>query len=169
MAKRGGAKPGGAPRQGGGVKIGMQRKAGGVKKGAQTLKAKLAANRGPAGNRGPKGGARPVTQKQTSRPSGRHCLLLKQETAAGASKTWNDYNSVPDAIDGFVKSYEAKLRNLNPTLKQLTYSVADLQTYVDSMYDVSLMVSAPNTRQYVPKGKDFLKQQCLQRLKSAVK
>ena len=61
-----------------------------------------------------------------------------------------------------------QLRNLNPGIGSLTYSVADLQQYVDSMHDVSLMVVDPQTKQYSPKGKAFLKQQLMQRLKSAV-
>lgn len=49
------------------------------------------------------------------------------------------------------------------------YSVADLHQYVDSMADVSLLVADPQTKQYAPRGKDFLKSQILQRLKSAAK
>ena len=94
---------------------------------------------------------------------------------------------------------EIRRLNLNPGQKTLTYSVADLQQYVDSMHDVSLMVSDPQTKQYgacsrrqekqkllpalfalaqlmgctctmlaAPKGKAFLKQMLMQRLKSAV-
>ena len=54
-------------------------------------------------------------------------------------------------------------------MRQLTYSVADLHAYVDGMHDVSLMVADPQTKQYAPKGKGFLKSQvcvpCLWRLK----
>jgi len=37
------------------------------------------------------------------------------------------------------------------------------------MADVSLLVADPQTKQYAPRGKDFLKSQLLQRLKSAAK
>ena len=145
----------------GGVKIGGQKnnnnkpKAGGVNK-AQNLKAKLKGNqglkqklangiqRGPNGQqRAPGGGA-----KAPPKPQGRHTLLLKQDTSAASSKTWSDYNNTNEAIDGFIATYEAKLRNLNPGLKTLTYSVADLHQYVDSMHDISLLVSDPQTKQY---------------------
>ena len=183
MAKRGGgaAKGGNRPVVGG-VKIGkaggnVPKKGGGVQKGnkkpAMTLKQKLAAARG--GNAAPKGNnglQRAAQAAQAGKPkptgSGRHTLLLKQETPAASSKTWADYGSVNEAVDGFISSYEAKLRNLNPGLKTLTYSVADLQQFVDSMHDVSLMVSDAATKQYAPKGKAFLKQMLMSRLKSAV-
>lgn len=172
MAKRGAARPGGGNNRpaGGGVKVGggVPRKGGGgVQKGAQSLKQKLAAARAK-----PKAGfqraAVTAAPKKQVQGSGRHTLLLKQETAASSSKTWADYGSVNEAVDGFIAAYEAKLRNLNPGQKTLTYSVADLQQYVDSMHDVSLMVSDANTKQYAPRGKAFLKSQLMTRLKSAV-
>ena len=204
MAKSKGRAPGG-PKKAvvGGVKIGMQKggvKKGGAKKtvqmpkGAPSLKQKLAAARGPQVQQRAPGGP-----KAAPKPSGRHTLLLKQDQPAASSRSWSDFASVNDAIDGFISSYEAKLRNLNPGQKTLTYSVADLQQYVDSMHDVSLMVSDPQTKQYgacsrrqekqkllpalfalaqltgctctmlaAPKGKAFLKQMLMQRLKSAV-
>ena len=38
-----------------------------------------------------------------------------------------------------------------PLRRTLTYSVADLQQYVDQMTDISLMVADPQTKQYAPK------------------
>ena len=103
-------------------------------------------------------------QSQAFGSSQRHTLLLQQPTAAAGSRTWSDYPSTVAAVEAFVTSYEAALRKLNPAAKQLTYSVADLHTYVDSMHDLSLMVADPQTKQYAPKGKAFLKSQLMARL-----
>jgi hypothetical protein len=46
---------------------------------------------------------------------------------------------------------------------------ADLHVYVDSMHDLSILVADPQTKQYAPKGKDFIKGQLLARLKQAAK
>ena len=42
---------------------------------------------------------------------------------------------------------------------------ADLHVYVDSLHDLSILVADPQTKQYAPKGKDFIKGQLLARLK----
>ena len=54
-------------------------------------------------------------------------------------------------------------------MRQLTYSVADLHAYVDGMHDVSLMVADPQTKQYAPHGKEYIKGAILTHLKKAAK
>jgi hypothetical protein len=39
-----------------------------------------------------------------------------------------------------VKLYEHKLKELNPTVKQITYDVADLNNYLDSLQDICALV-----------------------------
>lgn len=74
-----------------------------------------------------------------------------------------------EAVDSFISSYEAKLRSLNPAQKQLSYTVADVHKYIDGMHDMSMMVFDPQTTQYAPRGKPFLKSQIMNRLKGAAK
>lgn len=100
-------------------------------------------------------------------PKALHTLLLLQTTAATTTRTWSDFNSLPLALDAFIALYEKELRKLNPGLAKLTYSVADLHKYVDSLWDVSLMVSDPATKQYAPRGKPFLKDKLLEKLRAA--
>ena len=100
--------------------------------------------------------------------AGRHTLMLMQKKPAASSKTWADYTNINAAVDGFINSFESEFRSMNPGMKTLTYSVADLQKYVDSMHDVSMLVSDPQTKQYAPKGKAFIKNSIMQRLKSSV-
>ena len=143
-----------------------KKKIGGVNKAANNLKAKLQQKKGNAMKIA--GNVQRQMPKAAPKPGGRHTLLLKQDTAAASSKYWADYTSVNDAVDGFIASYEAKLRNLNPGQQKLTYSAADLQKYVDSMHDVSMLVSDPQTKQYAPKGKAFIKSAIMSRLKASV-
>mmetsp|Transcript_46664 Transcript_46664/g.77188 ORF Transcript_46664/g.77188 Transcript_46664/m.77188 type:complete len:152 (-) Transcript_46664:406-861(-) len=107
------------------------------------------------------------TQAGVGGGSGRHTLLLIQDLADKRSRSWSDYASLPQALDAFVSLYENQLRTLNPQAKQLSYTVQDLHVYVDSLFDLSAMVLDPSTKQYQPRGKDFLKAQMLQRLKSS--
>lgn len=109
----------------------------------------------------------PVAQVQKPANPQRHTLLLQQATTSTASRSWADYQNTAAAVEAFVTVYETQLRKLNPALRQLTYSVADLHAYVDSMHDISILVADPQTKQYKPNGKAFLKQLLLNRLKSA--
>ena len=43
-------------------------------------------------------------------------------------------------MDGIVKLYEHKLKQLNPTVPNITYDVSDLNSYLDSLYDISALV-----------------------------
>lgn len=69
------------------------------------------------------------------------------------------------ALESVIAAFEKELRKLNPGVTQLTYSVADLHVYVDALKDASLMTLDPQTRQYMPRGKDFIKSQLMQKLK----
>ena len=101
------------------------------------------------------------------KPKTLHTLLLMQTSQAAGSRTWSDYPSLPGALDAFIAGYERELRKLNPGTAKLTYTVADLHTYIDSLFDVSLMVSDPATKQYAPRGKAYLKSQLMEKLKKA--
>lgn len=168
MAKGVGRAPGG--KKGGGMGGGVKSKAGGINK-KQNLANKLGKKTAPGGVKG-KGGQKGMQRVNIVKPatqpgfgnSQRHTLLLQQPTSGAGSRTWSDYPSQVDAVEAFVTQYEAALRKLNPAAKQLTYSVADLHKYVDSMHDLSMMIADPQTKQYAPKGKAFLKQQLMNRL-----
>ena len=51
----------------------------------------------------------------------------------------------------------------------LTYSAADLHAYIDELTDLSVLVLDPQTKQYAPHGKDFIKNAILAHLKKAAK
>lgn len=39
-----------------------------------------------------------------------------------------------------IKSYEAKLKEMNPTVRDITYDVKDLYNYVDHFADIGILV-----------------------------
>lgn len=43
-------------------------------------------------------------------------------------------------MDGVVKMYEAKLRQLNPDIHNITYDIQDLYNYIESLADLSALV-----------------------------
>jgi len=110
----------------------------------------------------------PKKQQPTINAGGsRHTLILIQDIPDKKSRTWNEYDSLAAALDGFTEMYEKQLRNLNPGTKQLSYTVADLHVYIDALHDLSALVLDPASKQYAPRGKDFIKSELLKRLKQA--
>ena len=49
----------------------------------------------------------------------------------------------------------------------LTYSAADLHKYIDDLADLSVLVLDPQTKQYAPHGKEYIKNAILTHLKKA--
>ena len=52
---------------------------------------------------------------------------------------------VPPPPAGVVKLYEAKLKQLNPQVRQITYDISDLFSYIDSLGDLSALVCVLST------------------------
>ena len=101
--------------------------------------------------------------------AGRHTILLMQPTGAKTSRSWHDYQSPSEALDSFVSMYEKQLKELNPTVPTISYSAADLHTYIDQLADLSVLMLDPATKQYAPHGKEYVKQQLLTHLKKLAK
>ena len=51
-----------------------------------------------------------------------------------------DFPSVSDALDAVVKMYEHKLKELNPTIQNITYDISDLYNFLDSLRDICALV-----------------------------
>ena len=51
-----------------------------------------------------------------------------------------DFAGVNAAMDALVKMYEHKLKELNPTIQNITYDITDLYTFLDSIHDLCALV-----------------------------
>ncbi|CAI5727030.1 unnamed protein product [Peronospora destructor] len=96
----------------------------------------------------------------------KHTIILVQYTRDPNSRTYLDFESVNGGMDGVVKMYEAKLKQLNPDLKNITYDIQDLYTYIDSLTDLSALVLDLETKTYLPCGKEWIKKKVFQVLKN---
>ena len=85
------------------------------------------------------------------------------------TRSWDDHNNLAAALNAFIAIYEKQLKALNPGMATLTYSAADLHAYIDELTDLSVLVLDPQTKQYAPHGKDFIKNAILAHLKKAAK
>eukprot|EP00238_Polyblepharides_amylifera_P004479 CAMPEP_0196576666 /NCGR_PEP_ID=MMETSP1081-20130531/5875_1 /TAXON_ID=36882 /ORGANISM="Pyramimonas amylifera, Strain CCMP720" /LENGTH=104 /DNA_ID=CAMNT_0041895343 /DNA_START=112 /DNA_END=426 /DNA_ORIENTATION=+ len=95
----------------------------------------------------------------------RHTILLMQTTQNKESRIFYDYETVPLAMDGVCQMFEKKLKELNPTLKNITYDITDLYTYVDKLADMSALVFSPQVNAYLPYNKEWIKKRAFGHLK----
>eukprot|EP00854_Cymbomonas_tetramitiformis_P000585 gene585-986_t len=71
---------------------------------------------------------------------GKHTIILLQPTANKTSRTFLDFETVPLAMDGVCQLFEKRLKDLNPTMRNITYDITDLYTYIDQLADMSALV-----------------------------
>uniref|UniRef100_A0A182SUK8 Enhancer of rudimentary homolog n=1 Tax=Anopheles maculatus TaxID=74869 RepID=A0A182SUK8_9DIPT len=96
-----------------------------------------------------------------------HTILLLQPCADPNSRTYCDYETVSEAIEGVCRIYEEELRRHNPTLPTITYDVSQLFDYIDQFTDFCCLVHQPSTNTYAPQTKIWVKEKVYQLLKRA--
>lgn len=69
------------------------------------------------------------------------------------------------AAAAICRMFEMRLKEQHPDESQITYEVADLFRYVDQMYDMACLVFSPESNTYVPRNKEWIKEQVYQHLK----
>ncbi|XP_042989164.1 enhancer of rudimentary homolog isoform X3 [Carya illinoinensis] len=71
----------------------------------------------------------------------KHTIILMQTSPNKASRTFMDYESISQAMDGICGLYERKLKELNPAIRNITYDIADLYNFIDGLADMSALVT----------------------------
>ncbi|KAF7830366.1 enhancer of rudimentary-like protein [Senna tora] len=108
----------------------------------------------------------------------RHTIILMQTSQNRATRTFMDYESISQAMDGICALYERKLKELNPAIRDLSYDIADLYNFIDGLADMSALVyfslslSLCSTcsydhsiQAYLPYDRQWIKQRTFQHLK----
>lgn len=88
-----------------------------------------------------------------------HTILLVQPTTRPESRTWSDYETVNDCMEGICKIFEEHLKKQNPQSPSITYDVSQLFDFVDRLTDLSCLVYQSSTATYLPRNKDWIKEQ----------
>ena len=70
----------------------------------------------------------------------KHTIVLIQYSASFQSRSYMDFPTVNAAVDAVIKMYEHKLKELNPSVGQITYDVSDLYNFLDSLTDINALV-----------------------------
>ncbi|XP_031375029.1 enhancer of rudimentary homolog isoform X1 [Punica granatum] len=95
----------------------------------------------------------------------KHTIVLMQPSPNRASRTFMDYESVSQAIDGICGLYERKLKELNPAIRNITYDISDLYNFIDGLADLSALVYSPSVQAYLPYDREWIKGRTYQHLK----
>ena len=62
-----------------------------------------------------------------------HTILLIQSNAKPESRTYTDYDSVNECMEGVCKIYEEHLKTTNPNLPSITYDISQLFEFIDQV------------------------------------
>ncbi|CAG9463628.1 unnamed protein product [Pedinophyceae sp. YPF-701] len=94
-----------------------------------------------------------------------HTILLVQPEKSPTSRTFMDFESVPQAMDGICGMFERKLKTTHRNQPNITYSAEDLFRYIDGLPDLVAMVLNQQMGAYVPHNKEWIKQKTFDHLK----
>lgn len=84
--------------------------------------------------------------------------LLVQPTQRIEGRTYADYGSVDECMEGICKMYEEHLKRLNPRSKSITYGVSQLFEFIDRMVDLTCMVFREDTQTYKSHNREWVKE-----------
>jgi len=93
--------------------------------------------------------------------------LLIQPNKQNQSRTYYDFPSLGECCAGVCRVFETKLKEQNPSARNITYDVRDLFGWIDGVTDVGVLVLDATLKAYVPYDKEWLKQKVLNHLKKA--
>ncbi|OON19333.1 peptidase, M28 family, partial [Opisthorchis viverrini] len=89
-----------------------------------------------------------------------HTILLVQPSAKKPdTRTWSDYETVEQCLEGVCKIYEEQLKRENPNAPTITYDISQLFQFIDQLADLSCLVYHEPTYTYVPHPKNWIKEQ----------
>ncbi|XP_022754447.1 enhancer of rudimentary homolog [Durio zibethinus] len=95
----------------------------------------------------------------------KHTIVLLQTSQNRATRTFMDYDSISQAMDGICGLYERKLKELNPATRNIAYDIADLYNFIDGLADMSALVYDHTIQAFLPYDRQWIKQKVFQHLK----
>ena len=87
-----------------------------------------------------------------------HTILLVQSGLKPETRTYSDYETVNEAMEGLCRIYEEHLKGSNPDKAAITYDISQLFDFMDQMADLSCLVYQRDTSTYSPHNRDWIKE-----------
>ncbi|XP_051013721.1 enhancer of rudimentary homolog [Acomys russatus] len=88
----------------------------------------------------------------------RHTVLLVQPTQRLEGRTYAEYQSVNECMEGICKMYEEHLKRMNPCSLCITYGINQLFEFIDCLVDLSCLEFCEDTQTYKPHNRDWVKE-----------
>merc|ERR1712168_548895 len=99
------------------------------------------------------------------RMSTTHTILLVQPSKKPEGRTYSDYESVNDCMEGVCRIYEEHLKKSNPSSSQITYDISQLFDFIDELQDLACFVYKGNSKSYHPFNREWIKEKIYTLLK----
>ncbi|KAL5251821.1 enhancer of rudimentary homolog [Bolinopsis microptera] len=90
--------------------------------------------------------------------SNSHTILLVQPSHKPTSRTYCDFETLTEALEGVCKIYEEHLKELNPSSLSITYDISQLFDFIDDLSDMACLIFNRDQRTYEPKDKEWIKE-----------
>lgn len=74
-----------------------------------------------------------------------HTILLVQPGARPETRTYSDYESVNECMEGVCKIYEEHLKRRSPNTPTITYDISQLFDFVDQVSNETCPMTTPLT------------------------
>merc|ERR1712198_587548 len=87
-----------------------------------------------------------------------HTILLVQPNTRPETRTYSDYESLNECLEGICKIFEEHLKRLHPHDPSITYDISQLFEFIDQLTDLSCLVFQKSYGTYTPHSKDWLKE-----------
>ncbi|BFZ12405.1 hypothetical protein BsWGS_15444 [Bradybaena similaris] len=87
-----------------------------------------------------------------------HTILLVQPNQRPETRTYSDYESLNECLEGICKIFEEHLKRLHPHDPSITYDISQLFEFIDQLTDLSCLVFQKTYGTYTPHNKDWLKE-----------
>lgn len=109
-----------------------------------------------------------------------HTILLVQPSKKPEGRTYSDYESVNDCMEGVCRIYEEHLKKSNPSSSQITYDISQvgltklnnyfkklnkLFDFIDELQDLACFVYKGNSKSYQPFNREWIKEKIYSLLK----
>ncbi|KAJ8308707.1 hypothetical protein KUTeg_013581 [Tegillarca granosa] len=89
-----------------------------------------------------------------------HTILLVQPNHKAETRTYSDYESLNECLEGICKIFEEHLKRCHPDQPSITYDISQLFDFIDKLKDLCCLVShkIKNIKLYCPHSKEWLKE-----------
>ena len=98
-----------------------------------------------------------------------HTVVMIQFTEDENSKTYMDFDTIQEALDGICQTYEQKLKFAHHDAQNISYELCDLVNYIDKLKDMSCLTYNDTQKVYVPHGREWIKSKIYMSLKRQAK